>query len=200
MKNLLAISKKGIILVSAVFITIAGLMLAVLPSIYAPSVYACSGDGGTGGDGSRNGYCGGLHEAGPDSGYVKIPILNNHYPKKVTISKVEISVPGGECYSQSQGMGKMMMIHWYNTKIVKQIKFGDTVVFSDDNGLCTCAKHPVNFTFNQNGGKYEFSTPKVVCRVKLDWAPVPSGTYTVTYYFTIEGVSGEKSNTVTFSL
>lgn len=198
MKNLLAISKKGIILVSAVFITIAGLMLAVLPSVYAGH----GGQDGSGG-GSRGYGCGGRHQAGSDEVYVKIPIVNNHYPKGVTISEVKISVPG-ECVYEPRGPGENAPSYWYDTKIVREIKFGDTTVFSDTGGLCTCENHPVTFTVDDpdedSYDGYKFSTTDVVCRVRLDWDNVPTGLYIITYYYRLPGDTTDREQELTFSL
>ncbi|MBU4185400.1 MAG: hypothetical protein KKC23_04235 [Proteobacteria bacterium] len=196
MKNLSALSKKGIIIISAMLILLAGGLVIGLPSIYS--------DGGGGGMGGHK--CG---QQGPvESGisYVNIPILNNHHPKILTITKVYIAAPASPCYEETSGMMSSYCRSASETR-VKEIKFGDAIASystsaHSNEGYCCC----IGSTHHDDGHlytldtNYSFSGAKVLCRVTLDVATAPSGLYTVTYYFTIEGVSGEKSNTITFSL
>jgi len=163
MKNLLAISKKGIIFICAAIMITAGVLIAVLPN---------SSDG-HGMDGMDSAY----------TKYVTIPILNNT-GQRLTISRLDIKVPG-ECYE-----GKMDKM--YNETRVSEIRFSDdnvfgdaddTVVYTSTSGNCCCSRagcgpQPYNIT------NYSFSDAKAWCRVKLN-SDIAStdGAYTVTYSY-----------------
>jgi len=190
-KSLSRISKKGIIIISAVIMIMAGVLVAVLPS---PS------------DGCGGGSCkGGHHGHNDDTSYVNVPILNNT-GKTITITKMHIVVPGECVCTKTKGDGTCK--EWSGEVRVKDIYFGGTGgptgtnVFSTDDTECSCRVTCEGYTseFNQNGGKYDFTGIKVLCTISLDVNPAPTGEYTVTYYFTIEGDPEMKSNTITFTL
>ena len=188
MKNLSAISKKGIIVISAAIMIAAGALIAVLPK---------SSDG-----------CGHGDATGSYTKYVTIPMLNNT-GQTLTISKLYIKVPD-ECYCTKYKMGSCTQ--WGNETRVTEIRFSDdnilgdeddTVVYTASSGKC-CCKHvdcsgaPQTFTTN-----YDFSGAKVYCRITLnrEQDTRPAGTYTVTYWFGFPGEATDaRNNTVTFPL
>ncbi len=149
------------------------------------------------------------------SSYVNIPILNNHYPQTATITNMYVCAPV-PCYTGGSGSGRgggrggargRGGVTWYNVKKVKKIRFGDTVVFSTGGGECCCIgkiKHLAypgqTYTFNRNGNKYDFSGPKVTCRVTLDVDPAPSGDYTIKYTYRLPGDTADRENQLTFNL
>jgi hypothetical protein len=200
MKSSNIIVKKGIIF-TTVIIFICGALTLGFPVI-------CSAMGpGPGPGGPRGGH----HEHNSDTSYVNVPILNNT-GKTITITKMYISVPG-ECYEYDPGHGHGSPYQVGEIR-VKDIYFGGTtgepdgtIVFSTDSTYCSCKNTCNGYTseFNENSNKYDFTGAKILCKIALDVNPAPSGTganneYTITYSFTIEGVEGLKSNTVTFNL
>ena len=185
MKSLPIISKTGVFTISAI-ILIAGALTLGLPAI-------CNGMD-DGGDGEP---CGQSGTVASDTSYANVPILNNHYPKTLTINKVYIAVPADPCYE-----GGHMDSECLRETRVKEIKFGDTVAFSASESWCCCigSDHHSDghlYTLDTN---YSFSDAKVLCRIALDVDPAPSGTYTVIYYYTVAGDATERSNQLTFTL
>lgn len=185
MKSLFIISKNKTLSIAALLIIMAGTLVFGLPVIY--------GHGGGGGDDDA-----GYRNAGEATSYVYIPLLNNHYPTIATIYKMHLTVPGTMCsYSH---------MNWNNLTILKEIKFGDTVAYQASSGFCCCSRSGHSYgtgythTFNRNGNKYEFSDPKVLCRVGIDQSSVPSGSYTLTFYYKLPGDSGFRTNELTFTL
>ncbi|MBU4287566.1 MAG: hypothetical protein KKI12_05265 [Proteobacteria bacterium] len=179
MKNLLAISKKGIIFISAMLILLAGGLVIGLPSIYSDM-------GGT------TTY----------TKYVTIPILNNT-GQTLTISKMYVRVPD-ECYSGH--MSRLNETRVFEIRFSDDNTFGnadDTVVYSASSGNCCCnrtACYGETQTFTTN---YDFSNAKVWCRVTLNREvdTRPAGTYTVTYSYGFPGeATNARSNTETFPL
>ena len=171
------ISKKGIIIVSAVAMIMAGALVAVLP----PSSDGC----GHGGHGSY-------------TKYVYIPILNNT-EQTLTISKIYFKVPG-ECYEGGKHHTQ------YNETRVSSVEFGGTQLFASSYGNCCCSNpdcNGVECSFNQNGNEYDFSSSKVLCKItiKRDENNRPTGTYTVKYWFGFPGEATDaNTNTLTFDL
>jgi len=176
MKSLYRMPKKGIIIISAVAMIMAGALVAVLPH---------SSDGcGHGGMGDH-------------TEYVYIPILNNT-GQKLTISKIYLKVPG-ECRE-----GKMS--RQYNETRVSSVEFDGTQVYSSSSGNCCCSNPDCNgetHSFNQNGNEYDFSSSKVLCKITIerDEDERPNGTYTVKYWFGFPGEATDANeNTMTFPL
>ena len=182
MKSLAIFSKAGVFTISAI-IFIAGVLTLGLPAICSSHMP---------GDGHK---CG---QQGPvESGisYVNIPILNNHHPKILTITKVYIAAPAATpCYTS--GMNCLSETR------VKEIKFGDTIAFNASSSWCCC----IGSTHHSDGhlytldANYSFSGAKVSCRVTLDVSTAPSGNYTVTYYYTLPDDATERSNELTFTI
>ncbi|MBA3016615.1 MAG: hypothetical protein KJ550_05475 [Proteobacteria bacterium] len=184
MKNLLAISKKGIIFIFAAIMITAGVLIAVLPN----SSDGCGGGG-----------------MGSYTKYVTIPTLNNT-GQTLTISKMYVKVPG-ECSTQcgkEENETRVKEIRFSDDNT-----FGDAddiVVFSTSSGECCCSKTGCNgkqHSFNMNDNKYDLSGAKVWCRITLrrDHNSRPTGTYTVTYYFGFPGEATDaRNNTETFNL
>ena len=192
MKSLTIFSRKSIIIISAIIV--AGALFFGLPAICNSHMP---------GDGHK---CG---QQGPvESGisYVNIPILNNHHPKTLTITKVYIAAPASPCYEETGGM-MSGYCHSASETRVKEIKFGvadasySTGTHSDE-GFCCC----IGSTHHDDGHlytldtNYSFSGAKVSCRVTLDVATAPSGNYTVTYYYTLPDDATVRSNELTFTI
>lgn len=182
MKNLLAISKKGIIFISAAIMIIAGVLVIGLPN---------SSDG---------------HDMGGDTTYTKyvtIPILNNT-GQTLTISRLYVKVPD-QCYYSMMSWKNETRV--FEIRFSDDNIFGDaddTVVYTATSGNCCCSRigctGGTTQTFTTN---YDFSGAKVWCRVKLNREvdTRPSGTYTVTYHFGFPGEAVDaRSNTETFPL
>lgn len=194
MKHLSVFSKKYIIAISTIIFT-AGALIFGLSAI-------CISAGGPGPGPGVHG-CGQQGPVKSSSSYVNIPILNNHYPKTVSITKVYLAVPAIPCYEETDhlGHGTGYCFSASETR-VKQLKFGDTVTYSHINGYCCCIgspHHSDGYTHN-NDTDYTFSGAKVLCRISLDKITAPSGNYIVTFFYTIEGDSTERSNQLTFTI
>ena len=187
MKSLVIFSKKSFIAVSAIIV--AGALFFGLPAICNSHMP---------GDGHK---CG---QQGPvESGisYVNIPILNNHHPKILTITKVYIAAPASPCYEETSGMMSGYCRGASETR-VKEIKFGDTIAFNASSSWCCCigSTHHSDGHLYTLGTNYSFSGAKVLCRATLDVATAPSGNYTVTYYYTLPDDATVRSNELTFTI
>ena len=188
MKNLLAISKKGIIVISAVIMIMAGALVALLPS----TLRACGhGDMGTG------------------TSYVHVPILNNT-GETLTIREMFIDTPdipyvckewkkdpvcSGECKKTEDEMR------------VKAISFGGTNCYAETySGHSHCHKHASSQDIEDKtiplDTYYPFEGSKVECKIAFDVCPddLPSGSYMIRYYFRYAGDTEDRTNTVAFDL
>ena len=186
MKNLSAISKNGIIVISAVIMIMAGALVALLPS----TSRACgSGDIGEG------------------TSYVHVPILNNT-GETLTIHKMFIDVPDvtNVCKRWMDSICTGTCKKWEDEMRVKAIYLGGVNYYTSTSGYSHCHKHGEDPLKIIDHTDYTFSGAKVECKIALDVCPydLPKGSgtdkkYTITYYFTING-GPEKSNMVTFNL
>ncbi|MBU4286914.1 MAG: hypothetical protein KKI12_01940 [Proteobacteria bacterium] len=187
MKNLSAISKKGIIFISAMLILLAGGLVIGLPN---------SSDG-----------CGHGDATGSYIASVIIPILNNT-GQTLTISRLYIKVPDDCCTKSMHGSCK----EWNDETRVTEIRFSDnntfedgddTVVYTATSGNCCCSNANCNGATQTFSTNYNFSGTKVWCRVKLNMegSTRPTGTYTVTYHFGFPTEDpNARNNTETFDL
>ena len=193
MKGLSRISKKGVILISAVIMIMAGALVVVLPH----SSEGCGGGGCRGGHGGQDSY----------TSYVNVPILNNT-GKTITITKMYVKVPDVLVCVEWKGCGDCKT--WSDEARVKDIYFGGTGgptgtnVFSTDSTHCCCKKCG-GYTYESEFDPYDFTGAKVLCTFSLDVNPAPSGSetdkeYTIRYYFRYAGDTEDRTNEVTFNL
>ena len=180
MKNLSAISKKGIILVSAVIMIMAGAFVALLPS----TSRAC-----------------GHEKMGKGTSYVHVPILNNT-GETLTIRSMFIDTPNVTNVWKGWSGSKE-----YDDELrVKAISFGGTNYYTAaSTGHSHCHKHAseqdiIDKTIDHDD--YTFSGTKVECKIAFDVIQdeLPSGTYTIRYYFRYSGDTEDRMNTVSFDL
>ena len=189
--SLSATSKRGIILISAAIMIIAGALVVLLPSTSRACGPGMKGDG---------------------SSYVHVPILNNT-GETLTIRRMFIDVPdvfdvckkwkhhnvcSGECSNLENEMR------------VKAISIGGTDCYTAGvDPTSHCHRH------GENGDHpdkyldlttyYEFSgtlDENVECKITFDVCPadLPSGTYTIKYYFRYSEDTENRENTVSFDL
>lgn len=193
MKNLSAISKKGIIVISAVIMIIVGALLALLPS----TSQAC----GTPGMGER-------------TSYVNVPMLNNT-GKTMTIRSMFIDTPN------VTNVCKRWMHNTCKTSDdelrVKTISFGGVTYYTaGSTGHSHChrygsAQDIVDKTIGLDtvGGTvgYPFSGTKVKCKIAFDVIEdeLPTGTgaakeYIIKLYFRFDGDTEDRMNEIKFNL
>lgn len=177
MKNLSAISKKGVIVISAVIMIIAGALVVLLPSTsraHMSKSFMGSGDG-----------C------------VYVPILNNT-GETLTIRGMYIDTPDYTYYHHHE---------WVDGELrVKAITFAGVNFYSETtSGYSHCHRHGDVPEKIINHNYYAFSGTKVECIITfdVDQDDLPSGTYTIRYYFKYDDDAEEaedRTNTVTFTL
>lgn len=176
MKNLSAISKKGIIFISAVSMIIAGALVALLPS--TSRAHMSSGS------------------MGSDTGYVHVPILNNT-GKTLTIRSMFIDVPNYSYYSMGQ---------WRDGEVrVKAIYFDGVSYYTTSTSYSHCHRYgdiPEKYI---NHTDYTFSGTKVECKIAIDLDNPTSGSgtdkeYTIRYYFRYAGDEADRMNEIKFNL
>jgi len=163
MKNLLAISKKGIIFISAAIMITAGVLIAVLPS---------TSDG-----------CGESSGCRSYSSSVDIPLVNNHYPKVARISMIYIEV-SGECHPSNHNDDiRVKVISFGGTAYYDR---------TDGVSHCCCRNQCKGYEYTLDT-PYNFSTAKATCTVILDVATAPSGEanpYTIKCYYEVPPGAG----------
>ncbi|MCG2757839.1 MAG: hypothetical protein L6263_05345 [Desulfobacteraceae bacterium] len=182
MKNLPAISIKGIV-ISAVIMIIAGALVVLLPSTSRAHMSSGMGDG---------------------TAYIHVPILNNT-GETLTIRRMYIDVPdignvckrwkmsavcSGQCMSSDDEIA------------VKTIKFDGVTYFTEGSGAAShCRRWGDIADKILDITDYTFSGESVECQIALDVCPadLPSGTYNIRYYFRYTGDSVDRTNTVTFT-
>ena len=182
MKNLSAISKKGVIVISAVIMIMAGAFVALLPS----TSRACPKDG-----------------MGSGTGYVHVPILNNT-GETLTIRNMYIDTPD---YQTCINWHHHECQQWVDGELrVKAITFDGVSFYSEtSSGYSHCHRHGDVPEKIINHNDYEFSGTSVECIITfdVDQDDIPSGTYTIRYYFKYDDDAEEapdRMNTVTFNL
>ena len=186
MKNLSAISKNGIIVISAVIMIMAGALVVLLPSISLSHMSSGMGDG---------------------SAYVHVPILNNT-GETLTIRRMYIDTPdiGSVCKKWKQSpvcSGECMKSE--DTISVKTIDFDGVNRYTSTTGS-PCHRHCrgdiADKILDLSPDYYTFSGESVECQIELDVCPadLPSGTYTIRYYFRYSGDTEDRENTVSFDL
>ena len=180
MKNLSAISKKGIIVISAVIMIIAGALLALLPS----TSQACGGGGGM-----RS-----------ETGYVHVPILNNT-GETLTIRSMFIDVPNYEvCHKWHSGT----CVEWEEIR-VKAIYFDGVSYYTTSTGSSHCRRWGDHQDKYIDHTDYTFSGTKVECKIAIDLNDPISGSgtdkeYTIRYYFRYAGDTADRMNEIKFNL
>jgi len=164
MKNLSAISKKGIIFLSATIMITAWVLVLGLPA---------NSDGCSGSSGCRS-----------HSSNVDIPLVNNHYPKVAKISKIYIEV-SGECHHCKHDDDiRVKVISLGGTA------YYDRSPDLDSHCCCRNRCHGYAYTLDT---PYEFSTAKATCTVTLDVATAPTGEaypYTIKCFYEVPSGAG----------
>lgn len=193
MKNLSAISKKGIIVISAVIMIMVGAFVALLPS----TSRACgSGDMGEG------------------ISYVNVPMLNNT-GKTMTIRSMFIDTPN------VTNVCKRWMNNTCKTSDdelrVKSISFGGVTYYTaGSTGHSHCRRYILpddieNKTIDLDTvdgiAGYPFSGTKVKCKIAFDVIEdeLPTGTgaakeYIIKLYFRFDGDTEDRMNEIKFNL
>jgi len=197
MKSMIISYKKNILLYSGI------ILIALVLALGFYSVCSSS-HGGGGSPCSGVSKCGDSDSVGASNSYVNIPILNNHHPAILTITRLHIEAPADPCeeeeYEYSHGHNRCRCNTSTETRL-KEIKFDDTVAFSTSTSYCVCtdSSDHTGHTFSLDTD-YSFSDAKVLCRLTLDVATAPSGLYTVIYYYTLPGSDTVRNNTLTFTI
>jgi len=190
MKNLAAISKKGIIVISAVAMIMALAFVAILPS----TSQACGG-GGT----------------GEGTSYVNVPILNNT-GKTMTIRRMFIDVPNvtNVCKRWMHSTCKESD----DELRVKEIYFGGVTYYTaGSTGHSHCHRYgndpdkTITLDTVDSIAGYPFSGTKVKCKIAFDVIEddLPTGSaeekeYTIRLYFRFDGDTEDRVNEIKFNL
>ena len=175
MKNLSAISKKGIIVISAVIMIMAGAFVTLLPS----TSRAC------GGGGMRS-----------ETGYVHVPILNNT-GETLTIRSMFIDVPDYSYYYHHAWVDGEVR--------VKAIYFDGVSYYTTSTGSSHCRRWGDHQDKYIDHTDYAFSGTKVECKIAIDLNDPTSGPgtdkeYTIKYYFRYSGDTEDRTNEIKFNL
>ena len=151
-------------------------------------------------------------EMGEGTAYVHVPILNNT-GEDLTIRSMFIDTPdvtgvckkfkSGKLCSECKGSGQEDEMR------VKAISFGGVSYYTaSSTGHSHCRRHNSEQDIEDktiNHDDYTFSGAKVECKIAFDVCPadLPSGTYTIRYYFKYDDDAEEaadRTNMVTFNL
>ncbi|MBW2570272.1 MAG: hypothetical protein JRE47_13145 [Deltaproteobacteria bacterium] len=173
MKSLSAISKKGMIVIPAVIMIIAGGLVALLPSASQ----------------AMNGGGWGKLRSGSGSGDIHVSILNNT-GEVLTIRKMYINTPGDDEL-------RVRAIYFVG-EVNNSYTAGSYAYSQKRNGQTTEDLNKI-ISFDND---YGFSNAKVECIIKFDNQFIPSGTYNLKYYFKYDddAATTDRTNTVTFNL
>ncbi|MBU4258419.1 MAG: hypothetical protein L6406_00080 [Desulfobacterales bacterium] len=185
MKNLSAISKKGIIFISAAIMITAGVLIALSPS----TSRAMTGMTGTSGDGGKMGNPGwGSVRTSGSGGDIHVPILNNA-GETLTIRGMYIDTPGAD--------ELRVRTICFVGEVDNSYEAGSSGYSQRRNGQTSEPNRIISF---DSDNYYGFENAKVECQITFDNDPLPPGIYTIEYYFRFEGDTEDRMNEVTFNL
>ena len=183
MKNLSAISKKGIIVISSLIMIMTGALVVLLPSISLSHMSSGMGDG---------------------TAYVHVPILNNT-GETLTIREMYIDAPdiGNVCKKWMGTTCEGTCKKTDDTMSVKMIDFDGANRYTSTIGS-PCHRHCWGDITDKihDITDYTFGGESVECQIAFDVCPadLPSGTYSIRYYFRYSGDTEDRTNTVSFDL
>ncbi|MBU4258420.1 MAG: hypothetical protein L6406_00075 [Desulfobacterales bacterium] len=184
MKNLSAISKKGIIVISAVSMIMAGAFVALLPS----TSRACGGG-----------------DVGDYTSYVHVPILNNT-GKTMIIFKMFIDGPDVGIYKMHSWTKELRVkaitfggVSYYTAAVGSTVDSHCHRYSSADDII------DKTITLDTVGGiaGYPFEDSKIECKIAFDVVEADlSGDYTIILHFRFDNdeVGTERTNEITFTL
>lgn len=175
MKRLAIFSKKSIIIISAIFF-ICGALILGIPVI-------CSAGAGPGGPGGWGAW-------GSGTGYVHVPIINN-IGETLTIRRMYIDTPPGDDDLRVRAISFVGEVNDSYTAA------GANGYSQKRSGQTSEANRIISFD-----NFYRFSNAEAECIITfdVDLADIPSGIYTIRYYFQYDNEDDDRTNTVTFTL